>query len=67
MHFSLQKKSLTLPTFTLIDFGPGKVTIIVRMGAEKLRENLPKLIRGILPFRTHLQMHVRPSNSQIHF
>lgn len=26
---------------------PGKVTIIVRMGAEKLRQNLPKLIRAV--------------------
>jgi 3-deoxy-7-phosphoheptulonate synthase len=26
---------------------PGRVTIIVRMGAEKLRQNLPKLIRAV--------------------
>ena len=31
----------------------GKVTIIVRMGAEKLRENLPKLIRGMLLLSIH--------------
>lgn len=26
---------------------PGRVVVIVRMGAEKLRQNLPKLIRAV--------------------